>query len=53
MSTHAETGAPVARRVRAYFAPVDRTTTMPTIFDPAQQGRFALDAPPWPWIDLG
>jgi hypothetical protein len=24
-----------------------------TIFDPAQSGAFALDAPPAPWIDLG
>lgn len=44
---------PVARRVRAYFAPVNRVTQAPTLFDPAQQGRFILDAPPVPWIDLG
>lgn len=44
---------PVTRRVRAYFAPVDRTTNAPTLFDPAQMGNFALDAPPAPWIDLG
>jgi hypothetical protein len=45
--------APVARRVRAYFAPVNRATTTPTLFDPAEQGRFNLDAPPSPWISLG
>jgi hypothetical protein len=44
---------PVARRVRAYFAPVNRATETPTLFDPAQMGSFALDAPPAPWVDLG
>jgi hypothetical protein len=44
---------PIARRVRAYFAPVDRINSSPTVFDPAQQGNFNLDAPPTPWIDLG
>jgi hypothetical protein len=32
---------------------VNRAAKQPTIFDPAQQGTFALDAPPAPWIDLG
>ncbi|MGH9560055.1 MAG: hypothetical protein ACRD3S_01250, partial [Terracidiphilus sp.] len=45
--------APVARRVRAYFAPVNRTAEAPVLFDPSQQGEFNLDAPPAPWIDLG
>ncbi len=45
--------APVAGRVRAYFAPVNRTTSTPSIFDAAQSGTFALDTPPTPWIDLG
>lgn len=45
--------APVMRRVRGYFAPVNRATQTPEIFDPSQQGRFELDAPPAPWIDLG
>ena len=45
--------APVSRRVRAYFAPVNRSTGVPTLFDAAQQGRFDLHAPPAPWIDLG
>src|SRR5215469_7033599 len=44
---------PAVRRVRAYFAPVNRAARQPTIFDPAQQGMFVLDAPPTPWIDLG
>lgn len=45
--------APVNRRVRAYFAPVNRAAATPTIFDAAQNGAFALNAPPGPWIDLG
>jgi len=45
--------APVARRVRAYFAPVNRAAQTPVLFDPSQQGGFSLDAPPAPWIDLG
>jgi hypothetical protein len=45
--------APVTRRVRAYFAPVDRVAGAPTVFDAAQMGAFALDAPPAPWVDLG
>jgi len=45
--------APVARRVRAYFAPVNRVTQSPTLFDPSEQGGFNLDAPPAPWISLG
>ena len=45
--------APVTRRVRAYFAPVNRSTGVPTLFDAAQLGRFDLHAPPAPWIDLG
>ena len=44
---------PIARRVRAYFAPVNRTAKVPAIFDPAQNGSFNLDAPPAPWLDLG
>jgi hypothetical protein len=45
--------APVARRVRGYFAPVPRSTQTPTIFDPSEQGEFSLDSPPSPWISLG
>jgi len=45
--------APVTRRVRAYFAPVNRAASVPVLFDAAQMGSFALDAPPAPWIDLG
>jgi hypothetical protein len=44
---------PVTRQMRAYFAPVNRTTETPTIFDPAASGLFALNAPPTPWLDLG
>ncbi|MGB6743102.1 MAG: hypothetical protein WBE38_05530 [Terracidiphilus sp.] len=45
--------APVARRVRAYFAPVNRAAQAPVLFDPSQQGTFSLDSPPAPWISLG
>lgn len=53
MSTFFAAPAPVARRVRAYFAPVNRAAQTPVLFDPAQQGAFPLDTPPAPWISLG
>ena len=43
----------VTRRVRAYFAPIDRVNRVPAVFDPSVNGQFALDTPPAPWIDLG
>ena len=45
--------ATVARRVRGYFAAVNRAAQTPVIFDPSEQGGFSLDAPPSPWISLG
>lgn len=45
--------APAVRRVRAYFAPVNRATQAPVVFDPSQGGSFNLDVPPAPWISLG
>jgi hypothetical protein len=45
--------SPIVRRVRAYFAPVNRAAAQATIFDAGQSSSFALDAPPAPWIDLG
>jgi hypothetical protein len=45
--------APVTRRARAYFAPVNRMTQAPVLFDASQQGAFDLDSPPASWIDLG
>jgi hypothetical protein len=45
--------APVARRARAYFAPVNRTAQTPALFDPTEQGSFNPDSPPAPWISLG
>jgi hypothetical protein len=45
--------APVARRVRGYFAPVNRAAQTPVLFDPSEQGTFSLNAPPSPWISLG
>lgn len=44
---------PAVRRVRAYFAPVNRAAKQPTIFDAAQNGLFDVNIPPAPWIDLG
>jgi hypothetical protein len=44
---------PIVRRIRAYFAPVNRSAGLPVIFDPAQNGNFNLDTPPAPWLDLG
>jgi len=44
---------PIVRRIRAYFAAVNRNAGIPTIFDPAQNGSFSLDSPPAPWLDLG
>jgi len=45
--------SPVTRRVRAYFAPVNRAAQSPVLFDPSQQGAFSIDSPPAPWMDLG
>jgi hypothetical protein len=44
---------PISRRVRAYFAPVNRSTETPSLFDPGKYGAFPLDSPPAPWLDLG
>jgi hypothetical protein len=44
---------PTVRRVRGYFAPVNRTTGTPTAFDATAVSAFDVDAPPAPWIDLG
>jgi len=51
--TYTTPTTPLTRRVRAYFAPVVRASETPTVFDPSVNGRFSLDAPPAPWIDLG
>jgi hypothetical protein len=53
MSGFVSAVAPVTRRVRAYFAPVNRAAGVPVLFDAAQTGGFTLDAPPAPWTDLG
>ncbi len=45
--------APAGRRVRAYFAPVNRVSGAATIFDASGLAGFDSDAPPAPWVDLG
>ena len=45
--------APIARRVRAYFAPVNRTAQTYASFTPAMMSAFDPDGPPSPWVDLG
>ncbi len=45
--------APASRVVRAYAAPVNRTSGIIAAYDPASPIGFNLDAPPWPWLDLG
>ncbi len=52
-STTFSAAAPIARRMRAYFAPVNRAAQTPVLFDPTAQGAFNLDAPPSPWLDAG
>ena len=44
---------PTMRRVRGYFAPVNRLTATPTAFDATAVAAFDPDAPPAPWMDLG
>jgi hypothetical protein len=43
----------LGRRVRGYFAPVNRAAGTPTVFDPAVLGRFVQGVAPAPWVDLG
>lgn len=45
--------APVTRRVRAYFAPVNRAAGQATIFDASGIAGFNANAPTAPWVDLG
>jgi hypothetical protein len=51
--TYTTPTTPLTRRVRAYFAPVNRVAGAPTVFDPSVNGSFNLEGPPAPWIDLG
>jgi hypothetical protein len=44
---------PLGRAVRAYLAPIDRSTGHLVAFDPAAQGQFDLDVPPPPYLDVG
>jgi len=41
----------ISRKVLAFFAPIDRATGMPSVFDPAK--TFDVEAPPSPWIAAG
>ena len=43
--------ATLFRRARAWFAPVDRATANPTVFDPSRD--LAAGVPPAPWVDAG
>ena len=43
----------ISRRVRAYFAPVNRATEAPTLFDPASAAQVMTAGVSGPWIDLG
>ncbi len=52
VSAIASTG-PMTRRVRVYFAPVNRTNEIPTIFDASLAANFQTSNPPSPWLDLG
>jgi hypothetical protein len=52
MTAIAPTG-PMGRRVRVYFAPVNRVTESATLFDASQAAIFLPASPPGPWIDLG
>src|SRR5579875_1998297 len=52
-STNIPAMTPTTRRVRAYFAPVNRALAQPAVFDPSQSADFSLTAPPSPWMDLG
>jgi hypothetical protein len=44
---------PAVRRVRGYFAPVNRLLVTPAAFDPTTVASFDADAPPAPWVELG
>ncbi len=43
----------VTREARAFFAPVNRATGTPTLFDPAQENAWVAGMPPAPWLSLG
>ena len=53
MASEVKETAPIAARVRAYFAPVNRATGTPTLWDASGIAAFAVASPPPPWVDLG
>ena len=50
MSSSVQPAMPIAREVRAYFAPALRDSGTPAVFDPSQHDPSAPGAP---WVDLG
>lgn len=48
-----QAGSLFANEVRAYVAPVDRSSGTPQLFDAATMGRFDLEAPPAGWLSVG
>ncbi len=53
MSNERAMMSPIVSEWRAFFAPVNRATGVPAIFDPGQIASFDLDAPPDPWLAAG
>lgn len=43
----------IGSRTRAFFAPVNRVSGVPTIFDPAVNSNWSDRAPSSPWVDMG
>lgn len=46
-------GSLITNSVRAWFAPVDRTDSLPVPFNPASMGRFDPGTPPAGWWSAG
>jgi len=53
MSVNAMALPVISKRVRAFFAPVDRGAGTPAMWDVARGAAFDVDAPTSPWLDLG
>lgn len=46
-------GSLLTGSVHAWFAPVDRTASLPVPFDPSSMGRFNVSTPPAGWWSVG